>query len=71
MAVACGLVLPLYAGLNATHGAMWHAVLVFIIGALIAAPDSVLGGVGVADVCDRSGNSALLTSASGFVVRPR
>jgi hypothetical protein len=47
-----------------------NASLLFLIGAMIAGPDSVLSGAGVADVCEQRGvGTAAVSTASGFVVR--
>jgi len=39
----------------------------FFVGCLIAGPDSVLGAAATQDLCERTGNTASVTTASGIV----
>jgi sugar phosphate permease len=67
MCASCALSLFLFSPL-AAGGLTATSVMMFIVGMMIAGPDSVLGGVACTDVCDAAGvGSTVLTTASGVV----
>ena len=54
MCVCAGLACLAYMPVSAS-GISANALMMFVVGLMIAGPDSVLGGVGCADVCDAAG----------------
>jgi sugar phosphate permease len=70
MSACAAVCIGLFSLLSPSDPLALNAALIFIIGLCIAAPDSVLGGVGVTDACEQAGApEAVLSSASGLVVR--
>jgi hypothetical protein len=72
MCAAAAVCIGLFSLLTPSDPLLLNATLIFVIGLCIAAPDSVLGGVGVTDACEQAGaGEGVLSSASGLVVRQR
>jgi sugar phosphate permease len=70
MCAAAAVCIGLFSLLTPSDPLLLNAILIFVIGLCIAAPDSVLGGVGVTDACEQAGaGEGVLSSASGLVVR--
>ena len=69
MSACAAVCIGLFSLLSPTDPLALNAALIFVIGLCVAAPDSVLGGVGVTDACEQAGvPEAVLSSASGLVV---
>jgi sugar phosphate permease len=69
MSACAAVCIGLFSLLSPSDPLALNAALIFVIGLCIAAPDSVLGGVGVTDACEQAGApEAVLSSASGLVV---
>eukprot|EP01066_Platyproteum_vivax_P011055 Platyproteum_vivax@DN5002_c0_g1_i1.p1 len=66
MSFLTGVCALLY-GYMSAHSVYVNAILMFLLGAMVAGPDSVLGGAGVADVCEACKRQDLVTTAGGIV----
>ena len=65
MSLATGFFCIWY-GMLTTDSNLAHALFLFVIGMMIAGPDSVLGGAATQDVCERAGAASELSTACGI-----